>query len=394
MVISNTKLCEMNEVVRKTIESISEGRQQIFEIAEECRNEYNHLNQKLNELKQKVKEIIEEIEYLELLERKSRYNLMKVSKNFNHYSENEIRKAYETAKNLQIKLILKREQEKLLLDQRTEVERQIKRVKDTIERAEQLISRVSSAISYLNIALINIDDAKAEFHQKEEMGIRIIMAQEEERRRVAMDIHDGPAQSLSNLILKCEICEKLIDLDIKKAKEGIRELKQLVRLSLKEVRKIIFDLRPMSLDDLGLIHTLERYIENFMAETKIEVVLDLYSKTYKLDSIVEVAVFRIIQEALNNIQKYANATQVWINLKIKNDVLLATIMDNGVGFDVNDVLNNRKPDRNSGGFGLYGMKQRAELLNGRLKVQSQLNQGTIIRLEIPLGSPPKEEFYG
>ncbi len=384
----------MDEIVRKTIEAISEGRQQIFEIAEECRNEHKHLQQKLAELKQKVKETIEEVEYLELLERKSRYNLMKVSKNFKRYSEHEIRTAYETTKNFQIKLILKREQEKLLLDQRTEVERQIKRVQDTIERAEQLISHVSSAIRYLNIALVNIDDAKVELYQKEEMGIRIIMAQEEESRRVAMDIHDGPAQSLSNLILKCEICERLIDFDLEKARETIKELKQLVRLSLKEIRKIIFDLRPMSLDDLGLIPTLERYVENFMAETKIDVVLDLYPKTYKLDSIIEVAVFRIIQEALNNVQKYSNATQVCINLKIKNDVLIGAIMDNGVGFDVDAVLNNKKSDKNSGGFGLYGMKQRAELLNGRLKVQSQLNQGTIIRLEIPLCSPPKEEFYG
>lgn len=390
----NTKLSEMDEIISKTIESIANGRKQIFEIAEESRNEYEYLKQKLIELKQKVKETIEEVEYLELMERRSRYNLMKVSKNFKRYSEHEIQKAYETTKNLQIRLILKREQEKLLLDQRSEIERQIKKVKSTIERAEQLISHISSAINYLNVALINIDGAREEFLQKEELGIRIIMAQEEERYRVAMDIHDGPAQSLSNLILKCEICERLIDLDIEKAREGIRELKQLVRLSLKEIRKIIFDLRPMSLDDLGLIPTIERYVENYMAEAKINVVLDLYPKIYKLDSIVEVAIFRIIQEALNNIQKYSKATQACINLKIKNDVLIGAIMDNGIGFDVDAVLNNRKPDSNPGGFGLYSMKQRVELLNGRLKVQSQLNQGTIIRLEIPLSSPPKEEYYG
>jgi len=382
----------MDEVVRKTLESIENGRKQIFEIAEESRNDYNHLKERLVELKQKAKEIIEEVEQLELLERKSRYRLMMVSQNFKRHNEEEIRAAYETAKNLQIKLALKREQEKLLLDQRTELERQIKKLKLTIDRAEHLISHISSAISYLNIALINIDNAKEEFQQNEEMGIRIIMAQEEERHRVAMDIHDGPAQSLSNLVLKCELCEKLIDFDIDQTRQAIRELKQLVRFSLKEIRKIIFDLRPMSLDDLGLIPTLERYVENYISETAIDVVLDLYPRTYKLDSFIEVAVFRIIQEALSNIQKYAKATQVCIILKIKNGVLLGAIMDNGIGFDLDEVLKRKKQNGNSSGYGLYGMKQRAELLKGKLIIQSQPNQGTTIRLEIPLNSLPREGF--
>lgn len=389
----STKLSQMDEIIRKTIESIENSRKQIFEIAEESRNEYKCLEQKLIELKEKVKYIIEEVERLEILERKSRHKLMIFSKNFKQHGEEEIRRAYENAKNLQIQLILKREHEKLLVDQRTELERQMKKVKAAIDRAEQLISHVSSAINYLNITLINIDYAKEELQQKEEMGVKIIMAQEEERHRVAMDIHDGPAQSLSNLILKCEICEKLIDFDIEKTREGIRELKQLVRSSLKEIRKIIFDLRPMSLDDLGLIPTLERYVENFMFETNIDVVLDLYPRVYKLDSIIEVAVFRIIQEALNNIKKYANATQVCINLKIKNGVLLGAIMDNGTGFDPDAVLDKNKLNGNSGGYGLYGMKKRAELLNGRLKIQSQINQGTIIRLEIPLNLSLKEEYH-
>ena len=85
--------------------------------------------------------------------------------------------------------------------------------------------------------------------------MRIITAQEEERQRLARDIHDGPAQSMSNIILKCEICEKFLTVDVEKAKQQIAELKGLIKASLQEIRRIIFDLRPMSLDDLGLVPT-------------------------------------------------------------------------------------------------------------------------------------------
>src|SRR5690606_36620375 len=128
---------------------------------------------------------------------------------------------------------------------------QLRRTRSTLERAEYITSHVASAMNYLKIALTNLDDTILEIQKKEEMGIRIIMAQEEERQRVARDIHDGPAQSLSNLALKTELCQKLVDMDVDRAREEIRDLKKLVRSSLQEIRRIIFDLRPMSLDDLG-----------------------------------------------------------------------------------------------------------------------------------------------
>lgn len=374
----------MTDIVQKTIDSIEKGKKQIFEIAEETRQECKELDDRLGELKEKVKTIISDVECLEIQEKENRRKLMKVSKNFNNYSEEDIRKAYESTKNLQIQLILKREQEQQLIAQRTDMEKQLKRVRSTLERAEYLIGHVASAMNYLTIALMNMSGAIEEVNKKEEMGVRIIMAQEEERQRVARDIHDGPAQSLSNLALKCEICEKLIDVDIEQARGEIRGLKQLVRGCLREIRKIIFDLRPMSLDDLGLIPTLQQYTEQFMEETEIDIILDTYSKDISIDSIIEVAIFRIVQEALNNIEKYANAKQVYISLRIREDMLLGAIIDNGVGFDNDKKQVKYNKEAGSGGFGIYGMRQRAELLKGKLKVHSQPGKGTTVRLEIPL----------
>ena len=336
-----------------------------------------------------MKYTIEEVETLTRLEKESRYRLMIVSKNFKQYGEEDIKQAYDTTRNLQIKLALAREKERQLIAQRTEIEMRMRKVRDTVERAEYLATHVAVAMNYLSGSLSNISDTLEELQQKELLGMRIITAQEEERQRLAQDIHDGPAQSMSNIILKCEICEKIMDLDVNNAKKQIGELKDLIKLSLQEIRRIIFDLRPMSLDDLGLVPTLQRYAANFTEETGIDVVLDLYDPNKKLNTLVEIAVFRIIQEALNNIKKHSKATRVYINLQIKDGMLFGKVIDNGIGFNVLKFKNIKKRDIHSGGFGIYSMQQRAELLNGKLKIHSQPGKGTTLLLQIPI-EPIKE----
>jgi len=382
---------QLNEIVKKAIDALEDGKKQIFEIAESARQEWKDLEIKLAELQDKVREVIEEVEKLSQLEKESRYRLMILSKNFKIYNEDEIKRAYDIAREMQIKLALKKENEQYLIAQRTELEMRIRRAREIVERAEYLITHVATAMSYLADALNNISRTIDELQQKEMMGIRIISAQEQERQRLARDIHDGPAQSLSNIVLKCELCEKLLDRNPDKAREQINELKQLVKSSLQEIRRIIFDLRPMSLDDLGLVPTLQRYVATFIEETGIDVTLEVYDlNEAAVDKVIEVAVFRIIQEALNNIKKHSKATRAHIKLYIKNGFLMGRIVDNGIGFDKVKVEEQRRANIHESGFGIYGMRQRAELLKGKLCIQSQEGKGTTVLLQIPVNSIEKE----
>jgi len=382
---------QLNEIVKKAIDALEDGKKQIFEIAESARQEWKDLEIKLAELQSKVREVIEEVERLSHLEKESRYRLMILSKNFKIYSEDEIKRAYDIAREMQIKLALKKENEQYLIAQRTELEMRIRRAREIVERAEYLITHVATAMSYLADALNNISRTIDELQQKEMMGIRIISAQEQERQRLARDIHDGPAQSLSNIVLKCELCEKLLDRNPDKAREQINELKQLVKSSLQEIRRIIFDLRPMSLDDLGLVPTLQRYVATFIEETGIDVTLEVYDlNEAAVDKVIEVAVFRIIQEALSNIKKHSKATRAHIKLYIKNGFLMGRIVDNGIGFDKVKVEEQRRANIHESGFGIYGMRQRAELLKGKLCIQSQEGKGTTVLLQIPVNSIEKE----
>ena len=229
---------------------------------------------------------------------------------------------------------------------------------------------------------IQIEDIQ----QRQLFGLRIIKAQEEERQRIARDIHDGPAQSMLNVVIKADICERLIDINVEKAREELRNLKKLVRYSLQDIRKIIYKLRPMSLDDLGLLPTLQKFLLTFQEESGIAISFKTRGTISNMKSEVSLTIFRIVQEAISNVNKHANAQNVAVNLEFLEDQIRLYIYDDGQGFRIEDLKEAGK-DINSG-FGLYSMKERVELLSGEFCVNSELGKGTRLYIAIPLA---KEE---
>lgn len=379
---------KMNDIIHNTIEAIEKGKKEIFEIAEQARNECKGIGEELEIVKRKASKIIGEVDELERYVKGSRQKLMLVSKDFNKYREEDIKAAYEEAKDFQIKSTLKKEEEKNLLKQRSDLERRLKNAYEVVKKAENLVSQVGVAMGYLGGNLKDVFDHLEDIQQKQVLGIRIIKAQEEERQRVSREIHDGPAQSMANVVIKTEICEKLIDRDLEKARYELNQLKTIVRDCLKDVRKIIYDLRPMSLDDLGLIPTIQRFIINFEEETYIQVDFLVTAKNEAMHSIIKLAVFRIVQEALNNIRKYSKAKNVTIRLEIINKSITLLIIDDGIGFDVQREVTN---SREESGFGLFIMSERVGLLKGKIDIQSNFGTGTRIKINIPLKD--EEEQY-
>lgn len=370
----------MNDIFKKIIVAIEESKTEIFDIAENIRKEMEELKNQLKAIKEHVHELIKEVDKLEVLEKKSRMQLLHVSRDFNKYNEEDIRQAYESANNLQIQLILKRQEEQNFIKKRTEVEIRLKNTERTLEKAEGLTSRIGVVQEFLGGNLEDINNTLEDIKQRHIIGKKIIRAQEEERKRVARDIHDGPAQSLANVVIKAEVCEKLINVDIEKSRRELQELKKCVRESIKDIRKIIYNLRPTSIDDIGLVPTVQRYIKDFQMETGIEVDFIILSQIDLEDPIKSLSIFRIIQEALNNVKKHAEAKSVKIRVEMTGTDLSLIIADNGIGFDM-DILNIQTTE--DSGFGLLNIKERAELLKGRLIIESQVNQGTKIVVNIP-----------
>jgi len=387
VVKNKVDIANLDRIIKKTVEAINNSRGQIYEIAEIARKECKRLEEELKEMKEKVRKVILDVEILEKELKKSRKILMTLSERFNERTDEQLKEAYDRADNLRIQLAVKREQEQNLIIRRNELEIRLKEAYKTVEKAEVLISQIGIAMGYLSNDLVDLSFQLESIQSRQNLGIKIIKAQEEERQRVASDIHDGPAQSMSNIVLKAEICEKMIDIDVNRAKDELRDLKRIVRDCLQDIRRIIYDLRPMSLDDLGLIPTIQRYAAKYSDETGIKVQMKSIGTYIENAPEISLTVFRIVQESLNNVKKHAHAKNVAISLVFQEDQLILGISDDGRGFNIDEV-NERDIETNSG-FGLHSMRERVELLGGSFEIKTEIGKGTRLNIKIPLSK--KEE---
>jgi two-component system sensor histidine kinase DegS len=207
---------------------------------------------------------------------------------------------------------------------------------------------------------------------------QVIQAQEDERLRVSRQIHDGPAQTMTNLVLRAEICERLLDMDPARAKSELSGLKSVVNATLQETRRFIFDLRPMILDDLGLEPTLRRYVQQFTGKHKVEVGVTINGMHGRLPGDIEVACFRIVQEALQNVAQHAHAKHAQVTIDVNGEVVAVTVEDDGAGF-VGDEARMSDPKRK----GLATMRQRVGMYGGQMTIDTAPGKGTRINATLP-----------
>ncbi|MGC7872260.1 sensor histidine kinase [Desulfosporosinus sp. SYSU MS00001] len=368
---------KLGEIIKNTLAAIESGKEEIFFIAETSRNETLRLTNELSQLKSDISEIISRVDAQEKVDRQKRLILMEVNKSFQNYTQKEMIEAYAEAKDAQVTLQLLQSKEAQLRKRRDELERSLNQMQATIERAQNLMTQVSMAISLLQGGIegaLNFQNHE----QRQELGLRVIKAQEDERRRVAREIHDGPAQTLANIVLRLEIAERLLEYDPSRVKAELMDLKNLVRANLQDIRRIIFDLRPMALDDLGLITAISKYLDNFSETYGIECELRIEGSEKRLLPTMEVALFRLIQEGITNVAKHAHSSKVKIALNFQDDWTSARIQDYGKGFDVDSTM--MTPGEH---FGLIGMRERVEMFYGRFSIQSCCGKGTIIEFSIP-----------
>ncbi len=208
--------------------------------------------------------------------------------------------------------------------------------------------------------------------------VRIIEAQEMERQRLSRQMHDGPAQSLTNFILQAEIVERLFDTDPKRARAELGSLKNSANATFQRIRDFIFDLRPMMLDDLGLMPTLKRYLQTFESKSNLVTQFNALSDQ-PLSPHIEVTLFRTVQELLKNTARHAHASKVQISLDLQNDPMIVTVEDDGKGFDPQQVMSKARQQST----GLANVEKRIEMLGGKIQFQSGTGRGTRVRVELP-----------
>ena len=224
-------------------------------------------------------------------------------------------------------------------------------------------------------------------------SVKLLETQEMDRNRISRDLHDSTVQSLTSLGHKLEYCSKMVDRDPVKVKLELQTMIDLNKEIINDMREIIYDLRPMSLNNIGLVSTLEAYCLHLRRNDNLDVVFRVEGKEKPLSSIVSVTVYRIIQEACNNVIRHSKAKRVYIHISFLEQSLEVDIEDNGIGFDINEVESRAKEDLLNG-FGLSTMRERARLLSGSFSIDTKPGSGTKIHLFVPVNyTSRKEESY-
>ena len=271
--------------------------------------------------------------------------------------------------------------------QQTQATERLARLRQTRARLDQFQTRLGWLVRQIELSVARLeeesDPARGEDPWALIMRAQLIQGQEAERSRLAREIHDGPAQVLTNTVLRLQLCEQIAAQHPAEVQAELARLQNVVREGLREVRRFIFNLRPASLSEVGLAGTIRRLVQDYRELNSFVVQANLPDEI-ALPKDQEMAVFRIVQEAVQNAYKHAGATEVDIAFARRGDgQWVVTIGDNGRGFDVAAAAQRV-------GSGLVNMRERAAIIGGTLEVSSRVGYGTKLTLTVPASEPPAD----
>ncbi len=304
------------------------------------------------------------------VERLSQHNtrvgtyLRQLQTNFDTIPREDIKESYEALINAQQRLFTMRGQlEKLEsdyrnLDRLTSLQRRLLEVTEGMEDMPSVRQRTPDPAGFK----------------------RVIQSEEADRQNLVRRMHDGPASSLSNFILQAEICQRFFDTDPGRARVELNALKSSATETFREVHDFIFDLRPMMLDDLGVIPTLRRYVESVEDKNDISVSLSVTGIERRLEEHIEVTIFRGVQELLTNARVHGHSNEVQILLDMDTERVLVVVEDDGTGFNVDEQAA-VDPTRTT--IGLPTLQERIDMLGGSMTLQSSAGQGTRAEFWVP-----------
>lgn len=329
---------------------------------EASHEELDQVDKKLKEITMLVEQSQGEVDKLAQRNATVTAHIHQIQGHFDTVPREDIRSAYEAAQDAQQRLFTMRGQlEKLQSD-----EAHLKRLLEFMAESLRLLEGRPA---------IEIEEEETKGGNTLE---KIIEAQEEERQKISRQLHDGPAQDLSNFILQTEIASRLFDTDLDQARQELNSLKEAAATSFSHVRDFIFDLRPMMLDDLGLLPTVRRYIEAMKDKTGMDLNLVFTGDEQRLESHREVIIFRAIQSLLVNVRDHAQATQIKVMMDLADNQVRVSVEDNGKGFDSENLDEDEVVGRS-----LITLRERIEQFEGTFDLDSEPGEGTRIAFSIP-----------
>lgn len=247
-------------------------------------------------------------------------------------------------------------------------------------KQDELIQKIDELNSVIKVAKSN--KIKAEESEDDIYRLTLLEAQENERQRISRELHDSTVQNLTAIVHKAELCSKLIDIDSIRCKLELTMMSRNLRDIINDTRQMIYDLRPMSFDDIGLEVTIERALDKIKNDMSCNIGFIVEGEPYFIKPVIGITVLRIIQEACNNAIKYADSNFISVKLIYEEDAIIISIEDDGNGFDIDNLDTSTRNDNS--GFGLSMMRERVYLLSGEIEIQSKEDVGTRIQVKVPI----------
>lgn len=336
------------------------------QLLDDCRREYEQTQSELREIALLIQQTSAEVDRLVQRNAQVTNRLRQIEATFDTVPREDIREAYTAVRETQQRLFTMRGQlEKLQSDQKN------------LQRYLTLLQRV------LEMGRVQIPESGQPSEAPVDAVptvVRVIEARERERQRLARRIHDGPAQSLTNLMLQAEICERLFEIDQERARAELSNLKSAVVRTFEEVKDFISTLRPMMLDDLGLVPTLRRYVDAIKERDGLNVTLRITGRERRFANYKEVTIFRVVQDLVSNARSVSEATEVQILVDVDEQRVMVTVEDNGIGFQPDELVEGPIAEE----MDLKTLRERIEMLRGQFLVDTEPGKGTRVRVEVPL----------
>ncbi|MGB5823928.1 MAG: histidine kinase [Proteocatella sp.] len=375
------------EIMEKTTASLEVNKDSVISLISNMQSEYEKKKQELIDIKKQIPVFIDNLNRLTNLDRHIRQKLASASSDFSQDGHENLKLIFEEANKIHFEFLKAGEDEQSLIRQRNNLELDLKKSHFYIEQAEHMAQQIIVSLSYLKTGIthlnltseenpvINSNSAAAKY-------MSFLKSIENEKLHIARDLHDGPAQQIASAQMRVDFCKTIIRHDLEKGLKILDQLKSDLASSLTEVRNILFNLTPAPLEKMGLKGSIENLLNTSLDPEETNITFYYEIDPSKLEPTLQITVYRIIQELINNIKKHAHGTQVMLRLYSSAEYMYIHIMDNGVGFEVPsdfEVLQNNKKS-----YGLANISTRINDLDGQFHVNSDKNKGTTFKIQLPL----------
>lgn len=368
--------------MENAIASLKDNKDTLMEVIQDLQLDYEKKKLELHEIKVKLPQCMLDSKRLMAQDKQLRQELLLASNDFSSSGHQKLRELFEKANETHHAMLKAEETENYYIKRRNELELELKKSLINIERAKGMANQLITSLAYLQTGIEELNNQAPAPKNTALHQLSFFKCIENEKSRIARDLHDGPMQRIASVQMRIDFCKTAIELDLMKGFDLLENLKRDLTLTISEIRDILFDLNPAPLEKIGLKACIEHLIHTIFDKQTLAIDFSYQIEHLIIDCPIQITIYRIIQELLNNIKKHAQATKLKLHILEMKHAIYIIVEDNGIGFTVPEDFDILRTQNKS--YGLYNIHTRIHQLNGRCKIASQNNKGTTFKVELPL----------